>query len=71
MTTLTTAERDALPDTAFGLPDRRSYPMPDAGHAGHAGHAKARAAEEFNRGNLTAAEKQQIDLMADELLGAA
>ena len=68
MTTLTTAERDALPDTAFGLPDRRSYPMPDAGHAGH---AKARAAEEFNRGNLTAAEKQQIDLMADELLGAA
>ena len=68
MAKLSTAERDALPDTAFGLPHKRSYPMPDASHARN---AKARATEEFNRGDLSAAEKAQIDRKADDLLGAA
>jgi hypothetical protein len=42
--------------------------MPDASHARN---AKARAAEEFNKGNLSSAEKAQIDLKADEILGEA
>jgi hypothetical protein len=50
---LPTNERNALPDTAFGLPQKRAYPMPDASHARN---AKARATEEFNLGNLTSAE---------------
>lgn len=29
---LDAAERRALPDSDFGLPDRREYPMPDAAH---------------------------------------
>ncbi|WP_370453486.1 DUF6582 domain-containing protein [Parabacteroides sp. AM08-6] len=29
---LDTAERRELPDSAFGLPDRREFPMPDAAH---------------------------------------
>jgi hypothetical protein len=68
MTELSTDKRNALDDKVFGLPDKRSYPMPDASHARN---AKARAAEEFNKGNLTAAEKAQIDRKADKILGEA
>ena len=65
---LSTIERNALADTEFGLPHSRAYPMPDASHARN---AKARAAEEFNRDNLSAAEKAQIDRKADRILGGA
>jgi hypothetical protein len=50
MTVLSTSERNALSDEKFGLPDKRAYPMPDASHARN---AKARAAEEFGKGNLS------------------
>ncbi|MBD5213928.1 MAG: hypothetical protein HDS75_03790 [Bacteroidales bacterium] len=39
--TLTTEERKELPDSVFGLPERREYPMPDAAHV--------RAAEAYFR----------------------
>jgi hypothetical protein len=65
MAELSTDERNALDDSQFGLPHKRSYPMPDASHARN---AKARAAEEFHKGNLSAAEKAQIDLKADQIL---
>ena len=65
---LPTNERNALLDTAFGLPQKRAYPIPDASHARN---AKARATEEFNLGNLTSAEKDQIDRKANEFLGDA
>ena len=42
--------------------------MPDANHARN---AKARASEEFGKGNLSAAEKAQIDRKADEILSRA
>ena len=66
MTQLTKEARDALPDSAFGLPKIRAYPMPDVAHARN---AKARAAEEFNLGNLTATERAYIDAKADKILG--
>ncbi len=62
---LTTNERNALADEDFGLPGKRAYPMPDASHARN---AKARAAEEFNRGRISSAEKAEIDQKADEIL---
>jgi len=68
MTDLSTHERNALADNVFGLPDKRTYPMPDASHARN---AKARAAEEFNKGNLSSAEKALIDRKADDILGDA
>ena len=68
MSELSTSERNALADEKFGLPNKRAYPMPDASHARN---AKARAAEEFGKGNLSPAEKAQIDRKADEILGAA
>lgn len=39
--TLTTSQRKSLPDSVFGLPRRREYPMPDAAHV--------RAAEAYFR----------------------
>ena len=66
MTHLSQTARDALPDSAFGLPETRAYPMPDAVHARN---AKARAAEEFNRGSLSAADRARIDAKADGILG--
>lgn len=38
---LDTAERRQLPDSLYGLPERREYPMPDAAHV--------RAAEAYFR----------------------
>lgn len=38
---LTTAERDALPDSAFGIPESREFPIIDASHV--------RAAEAYFR----------------------
>ncbi len=68
MVELSTSARNALADKDFGLPHKRAYPMPDASHARN---AKARAAEEFHKGNLSASEKAQIDRKVDEILGAA
>lgn len=65
MAHLTKTARDALPDSAFGLPETRAYPMPDALHARN---AKARAAEEFNRGVLSADDRARIDAKADGIL---
>jgi hypothetical protein len=65
MSHLTQLARDSLPDSAFGLPETRAYPMPDAVHARN---AKARAAEEFNRGILSAADRARIDAKADAML---
>lgn len=62
---LSTNERNALSDEDFGLPGKRAYPMPDASHARN---AKARAAEEFNLGRISSAEKAQIDQKADRIL---
>jgi hypothetical protein len=66
MAELSTDARNALPDSAFGLPDKRTYPMPDASHARN---AKARASEEFHKGKLSSAEKALVDRKADDLLG--
>lgn len=38
---LTAAERDSLPDSAFGIPERREFPLLDAAHV--------RAAESYFR----------------------
>lgn len=65
MATLTTKKRNAEPKSDFGLPAERKYPMPDKSHARN---AKARASQQEDKGNLTAAEKKKIDRKADEIL---
>ncbi len=66
MAKLSEKKRDKLPDSAFGLPEERKYPMPDKAHARN---AKARAAQQEEKGTITAAEERKIDRKADKILG--
>ncbi len=65
MSKLSEKKRDSLKKSQFGLPEERKYPMPDKSHARN---AKARAEQQEERGNLTAAEKRKIDRKADRVL---
>ncbi|NHN87286.1 hypothetical protein [Acetobacter conturbans] len=65
MSRLTTAEREALPDSAFALPGRR-YPIPDDAHARD---ALARASEFHHRGELTDDEYATVVRRAKAVLG--
>lgn len=65
MGTLSEKQRDKMDDSKFGLPDEHKYPMPDKSHARN---AKARASQQEESGNLTAAEKKKIDTKADRIL---
>ncbi len=48
---LNTEERKELPDSDFGIPETREYPMPDAVHV-HAAEAYFRYAPEDKRASL-------------------
>lgn len=63
---LSAQERDNLPESVFGLPEKRAYPMPDANHARL---AKAMASKEHSAGRLSDDEKARIDAKADRVLG--
>lgn len=64
MAKLTTAARKKLPKSDFALPGGR-YPVEDKAHARD---AKARAAQQLNAGNLSAADKAKVDRKADAVL---
>jgi len=66
MAKLTTKARNELAVSTFGLPKTRQYPMPDKKHARL---AKSGASRAEHVGNITAAEKRQIDAKADRILG--
>lgn len=66
MPTMSEKQRDKLKGSQFGLPEERKYPMPDKAHARN---AKARAAQQEEKGRLTAAEERKIDRKADKILG--
>lgn len=59
------ATRDRLPNSTFGLPKKRKYPMPDKSHARD---AKARASEMFNKGKLSYKQVYKIDSKANRIL---
>jgi len=65
MATLNEKKRDSLKSSTFGLPEERTYPMPDESHARN---AKARASQQVNAGNLTKTEEKKIDRKADRVL---
>ena len=66
MAVLPSANRNALPERAFGLPGQRKYPMPDRSHAAN---AKARASQMVKAGKLSASSKAKIDAKANRILG--
>ena len=65
MAQLTEKKRDSLPESKFGLPDEKKYPMPDKSHARN---AKARASQQVQKGTITKTEKAKIDRKADRML---
>ena len=65
MATLTSKKRNTLPDSEFGLPGSRKYPMPDRSHAGQ---AKARATQQVAKGKLSPAAASRIRAKANRLL---
>ena len=65
MPRLTSKDRKSEPKEEFGLPAERKYPMPDRRHAAN---AKARAEQQFEKGNLTATQKKSIDAKANKKL---
>jgi hypothetical protein len=66
MAKLTTEQRKGLRGEAFGLPDERKYPMPGRVHAAN---AKARAAQQFEKGNLSGKKFAKVKAKANEILG--
>lgn len=65
MAKLTAKQRNKLPKKDFGLPDEEKYPMEDRSHAGN---AKARAQQQYDKGNLSKDELNKIDRKANGIL---
>lgn len=68
MGVLNAKKRSSLSSQTFGLPAQRKYPMPDKSHAAN---AKARATQQVAAGNLTPAQKAEIDAKANQKLGSS
>lgn len=75
MAVLKASTRNKLPNSAFGLPGERKYPMeklvngklrPDPGHAAD---AKGRATQQVKKGNLSEAAAARIRAKANRILG--
>lgn len=66
MAKLTSSARAGLTKATFGLPGQRKYPVPDKAHAAN---AKARATQQYEKGNLSGSAKAQIDAKANRVLG--
>lgn len=64
MAKLTAAARKKIPTSQFAGPGR-SYPIPDRSHAAN---AKARATQQYNRGNLSRGQMEAIDRKANAKL---
>lgn len=72
---LTYEEKKALPDSVFGLPERREYPMPDAEHV-RAAEAYFRDCPEdlkpkLARAILQRAKEFGVDVKSPTILGYA
>ncbi len=65
MAKLTSAARNKLPAKKFAEPKERKYPIEDKAHARN---AKARASQQYNKGNISEAEKNKIDAKADKVI---
>lgn len=68
-------QKEELPDSVFGLPERREYPMPDAAHV-RAAEAYFRYCPEELKGKLARAilaraKEYGVDVESPEVLAAA
>lgn len=67
MAKLNEGQRHRMPRSMFGLPDKRSFPMPDKDHA-QAALMDVQAAEKA--GHITAAEAQRVIAKARRMLAS-
>lgn len=65
MAKLTAKQRKKIPNSEFGLPKERKYPMPDKSHAAN---AKARATQMADKGKISKAQESKIDAKANKVL---
>lgn len=63
---ISAAKRKSLSSGMFGLPAQRKYPVDTKGRAAN---AKARATQQEAKGNITPAQKAEIDAKANRRLG--
>jgi hypothetical protein len=65
MAELTTKARKKLPKKKFALPSERKYPIEDKAHAAN---AKARAQQQYDKGNISKSTLSKIDAKANKVL---
>lgn len=65
MAKLSSKQRAKLPKSDFGMPGERKYPMPDKNHAAN---AKARAQQQYDKGNISQSTLSKIDAKANKKL---
>jgi len=65
MSKLNAKRRNALPKSEFALPESRKYPVDTKARAAN---AKARAQQQFDKGNLSKSELSKIDAKANKKL---
>ncbi len=65
MAKLTPKKRKSLKKSQFALPGERKYPVNDRPHAAS---AKARATQQYKKGNLSKAKKDKIDAKVNKVL---
>lgn len=67
MTKLNTERRDALPDSAFAIPEKRAYPVFDKGHAQAAvGEVAAHGSPE-EKARVKAAVKRRFNMASAKM----
>ena len=66
MAELKAATRNKLPDSKFGLPGSRKFPINDRSHAAN---AKARATQQLKAGRLSPSSAAKIRAKANRMLG--
>lgn len=65
MAELTEKKRSKLPKKDFALPGERKYPVNDKVHAAN---AKARAQQQYDKGNMSKGTLNKIDAKANKVL---
>lgn len=62
---LNSSQRNALPKSEFALPESRKYPVDTKARAAN---AKARAQQQFDKGNISSSTLSKIDAKANKKL---
>lgn len=65
MAELSTKARNKLPKKDFAIPSERKYPVNDKAHAAN---AKARAQQQFDKGNMSKSTLEKVDAKANKVL---